>query len=116
MKRLRFLTGKGNGKTTVPDGQILAVSMVPGLTDPAAGSYLAIGTNGPIFVPPGTTIDLQAADLGNCCGDGTCDRFPGDVQIVIVFGQEALGAIDGEPDPEVVGDPPASWLVIYNGC
>jgi hypothetical protein len=109
MKRLRFLSGEGNGTATVPDGQVISITMVPGLAAPALGSWVRIAQSKSIFVPPGITLDLQADDLGNCCGDDTCDRWPGDVQIVIEFGQAA------DPASPPASDPPASWLVIYNG-
>lgn len=113
MKRLRFLSGVGNGSAIVPNGQILAVTMVPGED---LGSYVRINQSGPIFVPPGVTLDLQAEDLGNCCGDGECDRWPGEVQIEIVFGQHADPRWPWDPETIPPSDAPASWLVVYNGC
>jgi len=113
MKQLRFPTGVGDGTAVVPGGQILAITCVPGegAADPPAptGCWVRIANNGPIWVPFGYPLDLQAKDLGSCCGDGTCDRWPGDVQVRIDFGTIAA------PSGEAEGDPPASWLVIYNG-
>lgn len=108
MKKLRFLTGRGDGRATVPNGQLLSVSMVPGTT---TGSYLQINESAPIWVPVGTTIDLTADELGLCCGEDECNRYPGDVQIVIVF-----GTIVQISPRALTGDEPLSWLVVYNGC
>lgn len=115
MKRLRFPTGTGNGTVTVPNGQILAITMVPGKGAAGlgfiSGSWVRIATNAPIWVPEISVLDLQAADLGLCCGDVECDRWPGEVQIEIIFGQNA------KPQPSsYAGIAPESWLVVYNGC
>lgn len=115
MKRIRLCSGRGNGTATIPGGQILCITMVPGPEverDPPTGTggWIRIATNAPIWVPYGYPIDLQAADLGNCCGEYVCDRWPGEVQIEIVFGQNAA------PSNEDAGDEPAAWCVIYNGC
>jgi len=104
MKRMRFLSGRGNGTAIVPGGQILAIGMVPGV----AGSYCQIDEATPIFTPGDIVLDLQGAELGLCCGDRECDRWPGEVQVQIIFGQNVSGSDEG--------DQPVSWLVIYNGC
>src|SRR5262245_6543363 len=112
MKRLRFLSGTGNFQQTIPEGQILSISMVPGSD---AGSWIQINESGPIFVPPGIVYLARAADLGLEPGESKCDRYPGDEGITIVFGQ----GVDGPPIDPLTGDPilldaPISWEVIYN--
>lgn len=112
MKRIRFLSGTGNGQTTVPDGQILFLSVVAG-TD--LGSWLKINESAPIFVPPGYTLGLDAKTFGMCCGEPECDRYPGERGITIVFGENAA-PVSSDTRVPVPSDPPQSWLVVYNGC
>lgn len=82
--------------------------MVPGET----GSWLQIANNEPIWVPPGTTFEIGAQELGLCCGASQCDMYPGEVQIVIIFGQNV-----NKPDPDIgVGSAPLSWFAVYHGC
>lgn len=116
MKRIRFLTGVGDGRAVISRGQLLTVSMVPG-DGPVGGSYVQINNSSPIFVPAGSTLSLEAADLGNCCGADICDMYPGEQQIEIVFGRliQPPTPPAGDP-PAVLGDAPKSWLVVYNGC
>lgn len=109
MKRLRFQSGIGNGEAVIPGGQILSISMVPG-TATSTGSWIAIGNAGPIWVPYTKVLDLGAKELGECCGQEPCDQWPGDQQIRVVFGEDA--APSGAASD---GDPPLSWLVVYNG-
>lgn len=111
MKRLRFLSGVGNGQITVPDGQLLFLTMAAGLT---IGSWLKINESGPIFVPPGYTLGLDSKTFGFCCGEPECDRYPGERGITIVFG-EGAAPLDDTRVP-IASDPPLSWLAVYNGC
>lgn len=126
MKRLRFLSGFGNGKATIPGGQLLYIKMVPGLSEVAGrGSWMQVAECAAIWVPQGTVQELRAADLGNdeqhdcaelACHTGCCDQYPGDVQIEIVFGQGVQNpkkvTNDDQPD---TGEVPQAWLVVYAG-
>lgn len=110
MKRLRFEGGTGNATVIVPGGQLLLVRIVPPCTsDPDNPVFTWLQINESKAFPVYDTLVLRAADLGNCCGDAACDRFPGDVQIAINFG------LNVSPEPET-GVGPEEWLVIYNGC
>lgn len=106
MKRLRFPSGTGDGQATIPDGQILFLSIVAGET---LGTWFKVNESEPIFIPAGRTIGLDALAFGFCCGEEECDRYPGKTQISIVIGTQA--APDG-----VDSDPPLAWLIVYNGC
>lgn len=109
---MRFLTGKGNGAPTVPDGQITYLWVVAG--DP--GSWVQITNSGPIWVPKEHPLRMSAADLGNCCGVERCDRFPGEQQIQIVIGQNVQRPPDVNPDAPDNGAAPVTWLIAYNGA
>lgn len=106
IKRLRFLSGEGNGSATIPGGQVLSVSVVP---DAAVGSWVVLNESKPIFVPPNSTLSLTAKELGQ--EDGNALQWPGDGQILIQFdsGDNLNGKVP------LLG-PPISWLVIYTGC
>ena len=108
MKRMSFQTGEGNGQATVTGGQLLDISMIPG----EEGSWIQIHTWKPIWVPAGSAFELGAHELGLCCGADKCDQFPGDVQIVIVFGQEVSPLDERQP----IGSEPLSWFVVHTGC
>jgi len=111
MKRLRFLSGEGNGSAIIPDGsQALDISMVPGTN----GSWVQIAESKPIWVPPESTFEIGALELGAwVCGPvSVCDMWPGEVQVAIVFGQD----VDGLQARDILGDEPLSWFVIYTGC
>lgn len=111
MKRIRYLSGVGDGQPTIPDGQILFLSVVAGTTN---GTWLRINESGPIFIPPEYTLGLDALTFGFCCGEPSCDRYPGERGITMVIGTEAAPP-DGGREP-IESDPPLSWLVVYNGC
>lgn len=113
MKRLRFPTGTGNGAVTVT-GQVQLVTMVPGDAE-FGGSWMQINEAARIWVPGDTTLTLDADTFAFCCGViDPCDQYPGHQQIRIIFGLD-IDNIDGE-DIVADGDPPESWLVVYNGC
>lgn len=116
MKAMFFPTGIGNGEVVVSDGQLLTVSMVPG----ADGSYVKIARGPEIWVPPNAVFSLEAADLGNCCGAGRCDQYPGEGQIRILFGtynfiHDTLLIVPGD-GLGALGSPPLTWLVVWTGC
>lgn len=106
MKRLRFPSGAGNGSVIIPSGQILTVSMVPHAT---LGSYLVIAGSNPIFVPASAQLALDAHAFGYCCSVDTCDMYPGNVQIELLFNDVGDGSVPAAGEPQ-------SWLVVYNGC
>lgn len=113
MHRMRFLTGpkNSNAAVAVPDGQITFLWVVAG--DP--GTWIQINNCGPIWIPKDHHLKMSAADLGNCCGVDTCDRFPGDVQVQVVIGQNVQRAPDSNPDAPDAGAAPVTWLIAYNG-
>src|SRR5262245_27747409 len=104
-KRLRFLSGEGNGQATIPGGQVLSVSMVP---DGTNGSYVVLNESRAIFVPPDTTFNLTAKELGQEDGNGL--QWPGEQQISIQFdsGDNLNGKVP-------LKSPPESWEVVYTG-
>jgi hypothetical protein len=105
---MRFLSGIGSAQVTVPGGQLLDVSVVG---DATLGTYVMIGNQSSIFVPPGMAFELGAHELGLCCGADVCDQYPGDRQILVSFGTFAAPV----NDRELVGEP-QTWLVVYTGC
>ncbi len=114
MKRLRFLSGEGNGVAIIPDGsQALDISMVPG----TAGSWVQIAESKPIWVPGSATFELGTKELGqeDCVRD-KCDMWPGDIQVSIVFGQDVDGLSPEQLAAHNTGSEPLSWFVIYTGC
>jgi hypothetical protein len=98
-------SGIGAFSLQIPGGQLLNISMVP---DEAAGSWLRIGNAEPIFVPAGTTFDLGAEELANCCGSQTCDQWPGEYPLIIEFGSADADGLDGAP--------PQAWFAAWRGC
>lgn len=117
MRRMRFLSGEGNGAATVPSGEVTCITMVPG----TGGSWLQINESKAIWVPGDVTLTLSGDELAACCGvdlvgcTSNDPRYPGDGQIQIVFGQEVQRPPDANPDAPTTGDAPKSWLVVYNG-
>lgn len=118
MKRIRTESGAGNGNCIIPGGQILTISITPGADGSASGlvgldgSWFKFNECRGIWVPSFTTVELGAKDLGLEDGENMCDRFPGDQQIALVFGQNAT---PGDFIPDGQGQAPLSWFVIYNG-
>jgi hypothetical protein len=107
-------SGIGHRIVQIPGGQLLDITMVP---DAAVGSWLRIGNAQPTYVPAGSTFELGAAELANCCGQQTCDMWPGEFPLMLEFG--APPNPNANEDPLIAvpdGAPPQSWFVAWRGC
>lgn len=116
MKRLRFPGYNGNAVVTIPgDSQLLYMRVIPGrdIETGLLGTWLQIGESAPhLLVCP---LELRAADFGQCCEKNQCNRFPGEVQIMIIVGQEAAPRAVEDRDEFGTGAPPQDVFIIYEG-